>query len=319
MDAKRSVVTGAAGFIGAGLCAALHRRAAGAGGAFELCATDRDAAGAADAPPLLRGDIADPVLIDALFERPVHALFHLAGIVSGRAEADFALGKRVNLDATLALLERCRRQAGQGGPVVRFVFASSIAVFGTPLPARFNDATPPQPSLSYGTHKRVIELLLDDDSRRGSIDGRALRLPGVLLRPAAPNGALSAFNSDLVREPLAGRDYVCPVGPDATLWVTSRRCAVRHLLALAAADASELGARRSITAPALALRVADLVAALGAIDSAAPARVQYRPQAAIEAQFGRWPLECSFERANALGLHAEASIEALLENCLQPG
>ncbi len=335
-SAQRVVVTGAAGFIGQALWRGLRDAWAAHGVArIECVATDcarvagvalpadgapasaPSGADAAERTSWRWGDIADPALIDSLFERPVHRLFHLAGIVSGRAEADFSLGKRVNLDATIALLERCRMQAESGGSVVRFVYASSIAVFGTPLPDRIDDSTQPLPTLSYGTHKRAIELLIDDYSRRGFIDGRALRLSGVLLRPPLANGALSAFNSDVIREPLAGRTYVCPVGPDATIWLTTLRSTVRNLMGLADIDASEFGDRRCLTAPALAARIGDIVDALGRIDAAAPKRVSYQPQPAIEAQFGRWPLDCSFERATALGLHVDASLDALLHTILE--
>ena len=308
--APTNVVTGAAGFIGQALCRALREAVAATPGA-ELITTDREGAA-------INGDIGDPALIDRLFARPVQRVFHLAGVVSGRAEVNFALGKHVNLDATIALLERCRAQAESGGPVVRFIHASSIAVFGTPLPARIDDSTQPLPTLSYGTHKRAIELLIDDYTRRGFIDGRALRLSGVLLRPPIANGALSSFNSDVIREPLAGRHFVCPVSPLATLWLTSLRSTVRNLMLLAQAHAGNLGPQRCVTAPALAVRVGDIVAALGRIDAAAPRRVSYQPQAEIEAQFGRWPLHCSFERADALGLHVDNSIDTLLDKIREP-
>ena len=213
----RVLVTGADGFVGGALVHALRV-------GHEVVATDRN-----------DGDIADPAHLDRLFAAgPFDRVFHLAAIVSGAAEADFDAGRRVNLDATIGLLDHCRAQARRGGPVVRLVHTSSIAVFGTPLPARIDDATEAKPSLSYGTHKRVAELLIDDATRRGELDGRALRLSGVVVRPALPNGALSAFNSDVIREPLAGRDFTCPVGPDATIWVASRHSAVANLLHLAA-------------------------------------------------------------------------------------
>ncbi|MGZ8260981.1 MAG: NAD-dependent epimerase/dehydratase family protein, partial [Caldimonas sp.] len=232
-------------------------------------------------------------------------------------EADFDAGRRVNLDATIALLDRCRAQALRGGPVVRFVHASSIAVFGTPLPARIDDATAPAPSLSYGTHKRVAELLIDDATRRGDLDGRALRLSGVVVRPPISNGALSAFNSDVIREPLAGRAYECPVGADATVWLTSRLAAVANLLHLAEVDGAAIGAQRAVTAPALAISIGAIVAALGRVDAAAPACIRYTPQPAIEAQFGRWPRDCSFARVESLGLVGVASIDALIRDHLE--
>lgn len=298
----RVLVTGAAGFIGRALVDALRI-------GHDVMATDRD-----------DGDIAEAAHLDRLFAQPIDRVFHLAAVVSGAAEADFDAGRRVNLDATMALLDRCRAQARRGGAVVRFVQTSSIAVFGTPLPARIDDATAPAPSLSYGTHKRISELLVDDLTRRGELDGRSLRLAGVVVRPAGSgdaNGARSAFNSDVIREPLAGRDYDCPVGPEATVWLTSRRAAVANLLHLADADGAAIGARRALTAPALAISVAEIVAALGRVDAGAPARVRHTPLPDIEAQFGRWPRAASFARAEALGLVGEASIDTLVRDHLE--
>ncbi|MEO6364050.1 MAG: NAD-dependent epimerase/dehydratase family protein [Caldimonas sp.] len=296
---RRVLVTGAHGFIGRALVAAL-----GARGDDEVQATDR-----------AEGDIADPAHVAALFARPVDRVFHLAGLASGAAEADFAAGRSVNLDATMLLLGQCRRQRDAGGPVVRLVYSSSIAVFGTPLPARIDDTTAPAPSLSYGTHKRVCELLIDDATRRGELDGRALRLSGVVVRPAGPSGAKgarSAFNSDLFHEPLAGRDITCPVSAEATIWIASLATTVANLLRLAEVDAAALGAQRAVTAPALAVPVAAIVAALGRVDALAPARVRFAPDPHIEAQFGRWPLDCSFARAESLGLRRDDSLDAIV-------
>ena len=293
------IVTGARGYLGSALVEAL------AASDCDVIATDRD-----------DGDIADPAHVRRLFEAPVDRVFHLAGIVSGAAEADWDLGRRVNLDATLLLLDACRAQARRGGPVVRFVHSSSIAVFGTPLPARIDDGTEPVPTLSYGTAKRIVELLLDDLTRRGEIDGRALRLSGVVVRPPLANGALSAFKSDLIREALAGRTYTCPVGPDATTWVASKRTTIANLLRIADVDGTALGARRAVTAPALVVSIAETVAALGRVDAAAPARIGFAPDPRIEAQFGRWPPDASFARAESLGLVRDDSIDAIIREHL---
>jgi nucleoside-diphosphate-sugar epimerase len=263
------------------------------------------------------GEIDDAALQARLFAAPVDRVFHFAGIVSGAAEADYALGRRVNLDATLALLERCRVQAERGHAPVRFVHTSSIAVYGVPLPARIDDDTPPAPTLSYGAHKRAAELVIDDLARRGAVDGRALRLSGVLVRPPLANGALSGFNSDLIREPLAGRAYTCPVSPAATLWVTSLDAAIGNLARMGDLDGAALGARRAFNTPSLAVSVADVVAALGRVDPGAAARVSFAPDPRIEAQFGRWPLDCAFDRALALGLERDASIDSIVRRHLE--
>ena len=320
---RRVLVTGAGGFIGG----ALTRALTATGDALvltDLALPEQPAEAHAESPidrhSLRRciGDIADAALVERAFIEPVDVVFHLAGIVSGRAESEFALGKRVNLDATIGLLERCRRQAiDAGGPVARFVYASSIAVFGAPLPTRIDDATVPAPALSYGAHKRACEVLLDDYTRRGFIDARALRLAGVAARPPASNGALSGFNSDLIREPLAGREYVCPVGPDGVVWIASLAVTIGNLCRMAGLDPQALGRIRSVTAPALAVSVGEIVEAMGRADPRAPSRIRFDPQPALQAQFGRWPRDCSFERARALGLAVDASLDALIQGHLQ--
>ena len=314
---RRVLVTGAGGFIGRALTRALLETG------DLLVLTDLALPEAPDdrrLPRRLIGDVADASLVERAFDEPVDVVFHLAGIVSGRAESDFALGKRVNLDATIGLLERCRRQAiDEGVPVARFVYASSIAVFGAPLPARIDDATVPMPALSYGAHKRACEVLLDDYTRRGFVDARALRLAGVVVRPPISNGALSGFNSDLIREPLAGRDYVCPVGPEAGVWIASLAATIGNLRRMAELDRQALGRDRSVTAPALAVSVGEIVEAMGCADPQAPSRIRFDPQPALHAQFGRWPRDCSFERAQALGLAVDASLDALIQGHLQDG
>ncbi|MEO6410936.1 MAG: NAD-dependent epimerase/dehydratase family protein [Burkholderiaceae bacterium] len=308
----RTLVTGAAGYLGRALTAALVE--AGTSGLI-LSDSIHPAAPAGSEP--ITGDIGDPALHNRLFAEPVDTVFHLAGVVSGAAEADCSAGKHVNLDATIALLEHCRLQAERGGPVACFIYASSIAVFGMPLPSRIDDTTAPAPTLSYGAHKRACELLIDDCTRRGYIDGRALRLSGVVVRPVLPNGALSGFNSDLIREPLAGRAYTCPVGPDATIWIASLQRTIANLLRFAAVEGPALGAQRAVTMPSLAVAVRTVVSALGRVDPAAAARVGYAPQAALETQFGRWPLDCQFARARTLGLEADVSLDALIRNHLE--
>nr|WP_159436855.1 NAD-dependent epimerase/dehydratase family protein [Paenalcaligenes hominis] len=130
----------------------------------------------------IEGDLCSTEIQQQLFDEPVDYVFHLAGITSKRAEEDIKLSLAVNVEATTALLEALRLHAY--APV--FVFTSSIGVFGAPLPPLVNDHTPVQPTLSYGTHKRIVELLIADYSRLGHIDGRTVRLSGVIARPPQP-------------------------------------------------------------------------------------------------------------------------------------
>ena len=307
----RVLITGAAGYLGQALVQAL---ALSAPASWQWVLTDTHCAKGVKSGANTRwvvGDLSDAGVCDALFEQPVHAVVHLAGLMSGRTEQDVALGERINLHASLDLMGRCRAQYRQGGPWVRWLMTSSIAVFGTPLPHRIDDHTPQRPSLSYGTHKRMLELMLDDMNRRGDIDGRAVRLSGVVLRPVLPNGALSGFNSDLIREPLSGRDYVCPVSRQARLWLLSLSTALEHLTRLLGLDHASwshiMGPAGScaLNAPAWPVTVQELLQAMAQIDPQVEQRVQFAPQPEIEKQFGAWPLEVSFALAQQMGLTDE--------------
>ena len=305
---RRVLVTGAAGFLGQALVA---KHVAAQSGACDVLLTDL--APSRTSPAHARwvcGDVADPQLWDRLMEKPIDLVIHLAAIVSGRAEAEPALGRSANLMAPLEMLERCRLQHSTTGIRARVVLSSSIAVYGTPLPLRMRDDQPIRPSLSYGAHKRMMEIALADASRRGEIDGRAIRLSGVVVRPPQPNGALSGFNSDMIRQPLTGHDYTCPVGPDACTWLTSLDVAVDQLWH--AAHTSEERwtqalptGERALTAPTWPVTMADLQQALGEIDPPAAQRLRFDANSPLHDQFGRWPQDVAFEQAAFLGFPSD--------------
>ena len=305
---RRVLVTGAAGFLGQALVA---KHVAAQSGACDVLLTDLSPS--LSSPAHARwvcGDVADPQLWDRLMEKPVDLVFHLAAIVSGRAEAEPALGRSVNLMAPLEMLERCRLQHSATGIRARVVLSSSIAVYGTPLPTRMRDDHPIRPSLSYGAHKRMIEIALADASRRGEMDGRAIRLSGVVVRPPQPNGALSGFNSDMIRQPLTGHDYTCPVGPDACTWLTSLDVAVDQLWH-AAQTSEQLWTQtlppgeRALTAPTWPVTMAELQQALGEIDPSAAQRLRFDANSPLHDQFGRWPQDVAFDQATLLGLPSD--------------
>jgi len=162
-------------------------------------------------------------------ERP-DVIFHLAAIVSGEAEADFEKGYRINLDGTRYLLEAIRLEGVKSPYVPRLVFTSSIAVFGAPFPDAIGDEFLSAPLTSYGTQKAIGELLLNDYSRKGFVDGIGIRLPTIVVRPGKPNAAASGFFSNILREPLVGQEAVLPVGRDVRHWFASPRAAINLIL-----------------------------------------------------------------------------------------
>jgi nucleoside-diphosphate-sugar epimerase len=306
------LITGGAGFLGQRLARRLLQDGQVAGEPVRRVVLVDQAAAPDFGDARVRSvaaDIADPGALGDLIGPDVDLVFHLAAVVSGAAEADFDLGMRVNLDASRALLEQCRR----AGRAPRAVFTSSVAVYGGALPPVVGDDTPLNPRSSYGTQKAIGELLLADYTRKGFVDGRILRLPTISVRPGAPNKAASSFASGLIREPLNGLPTVCPVGLDLKLWLLSPRRAIDSLIAGAALPAEALGERRALNLPGLSVSVGEMIAALErAGGKAATGLIRHERDPAVEAIVGGWPAAWDNRRAEALGLRPDADFDAIV-------
>src|SRR3984885_2445464 len=206
----------------------------------------------------LSGDSSEPGAAEAFMADRPEIIYHLAAVVSGEAESDFDKGYRVNLSGTQRLFEAVR----QAGHRPRVVFASSIAVFGTPFPETIPEDYVLTPLTSYGTQKAIGELLLADLSRRGFFDGIGIRFPTICVRPGKPNKAASGFFSNMIREPLKGEPAVLPVGVGVRHWFASPRAAVDFLLHAGALDLDRLGSRRILNMPGLSATVGEMIASL---------------------------------------------------------
>src|SRR4051812_1211767 len=312
----RILVIGAAGMLGVKLVQRLVRDGRlGPEAISQLTLVDLVAA----EPPADAGfavestvaDLAEPgVAATVLTGRP-DVIFHLAAVVSAEAEDELEKGYRVNLDATRMLLDAIR--AGDPGYRPRVIFSSSIAVFGPPLPDVIGDDHVTTPATSYGTQKAMIELLLSDHARRGFVDGIAIRLPTICVRPGKPNLAASGFFSSIIREPLNGQDAVLPVSDDLRHWFASPRSAIGFLLHAATLDRVRLGDRRCLTMPGVSATVGDEIDALRRFaGEGAVRRVRHEPDEAITRIVAGWPREFEARRARALGFSAEPDFDEII-------
>lgn len=304
------LVTGAAGFIGAALVEALAMRP----GVESIVAFDQ-AEPAARHPRVeaVTGNLAYAPTARSLVDGGFDAIFHLASLVSGGAEHNFELGMKVNFDATRDLLEAAR----MAGRAPKFVFASSIAVYrGVNLEA--TDDTRPTPRLSYGAQKLMCEIMIDDYSRRGYVDGRSVRLPTVMVRPGAANTAVSGWSSAIIREPLAGRDYVCPVGPHTRMACISVARVVDSLIHAMAVPAGEIGPDRTLLLTGIPVSAqAMLDAARKAAGGRTLGAVRFEPDPAAQAIMDSVAQSTFSARAAGLGFRPSASIVEIVTEYLE--
>lgn len=312
------VITGASSYIGEALTQLLISRASLGGQPItRLTRTDLQLPTLAHKPEWVHdviGDLCQPDIQKQVLSAPTAYVFHLASVTSRSAEENLNLALNVNLRASVDLLEILR----SSGSKPTFVFTSSIGVFGAPLPDQINDQTLIQPTLSYGTHKRMLELLIADYSRLGHIDGRTVRLSGVIARPLQAIGAFSTFSSDLLRHLAAGRPYTCPVSPDSTNWLISLPCCLEQLLHAALTPTDAWPTSRAVTLPTQRVLTGDLVNAMAQLyGDHCLDLITWQPQPHIEAQFGRWP-KLETPLADQLGFSHDQTIENLVSRALAP-
>lgn len=299
------LITGAGGFVGR----EITRRLLEQGRA--VVGVDTAAGGIPDGARVVAGDLADKALRAEALGDGVDAVIHLATVPGGAAEADPAASRAINIDAMYDLLE----EAAAFGNRPRFVYASSIAVLGDPLPAFVDDLTPLSPKMIYGAHKAMMEHAVALFSNRGAIAGVTVRLPGILARPKGPSGMKSAFMSNLFHALRAGEAFTCPVSAEGTIWAQSVTCCAANFVHALTLDTALLPATRAVTLPALRIAMGDLAAEVARQCGADPALVTWAPDAALEQAFAAQP-PLATPAAERAGFAHDGTLAALVSSAL---
>lgn len=302
-DAMQISILGAGGFLGRKLAARLAADGGLGGRSISRLTLFDLAEPSKPTTPVpvtaLAGDIVD--LPEAAVPPGTDVVFHLAAVVSAQAEADYDLGRRVNLRGTDAVVDACRRRVAAGDKPPRLVFTSSVASFTGSQSDVLDDDARQIPGNSYGAQKAAAELILADASRRGFLDSVSLRLPTIIVRPGRPNRAASSFFSAIVREPLLGLEAELPVPDDFAAWFASPRRAIDWLLHAAAMDTTAMGLDRNVNPPGICTTIAHLLQALDTVKPGASKLVRRVDDKAIADIVGTWPPAFDALRAQRLG------------------
>lgn len=303
------LVTGAAGFLGSRLIRTLLAGGSPLGAVDAVIAVDVAPCPVDDPRVESRvGSVTDPGFVAAAVE-PVDVVYHLAAVLSGQSEAEFDIGMRVNVDATRLLLDACRKLPKPP----RFVFTSSLAVFGGPMPEVVPEDMVLMPQSSYGAEKAIGELMVCEYGRKGFVDAVVCRLPTITVRPGKPNSAASSFVSGIIREPLNGEASECPVPPGTRLWISSPDAAVANLALAGAIAAGRLGGRPVLNLPGITVTAAEMLDSLERLGGkAARAKVALTDVERIKAIVCSWPGAFDVARPLALGFAADADFDGIV-------
>lgn len=313
------VITGGAGFLGQKLAREILRRGKLAGPDGKPQPVSRillfdavKAQGPYDSRvSVFTGDIGNYADVLRLIGHDTHSVFHLAAIVSAGAEAEFDDGYRVNLEGTRHVLEACRAILTHRP---RVVFASSVAVYGGELPQAVTDDTPQRPTTSYGVQKLSGELLINDYSRKGFLDGRAIRLPTIMVRPGKPNKAASTWASSIIREPLSGVAAICPVRPDSPMACLSPRRTIDAFIRAHDLPAEQFGVDRALLLSGIRVTAGEMAAAVERNKGNRKiGEIKWQPDPAIQKIVDGWPGETRSERARAMGFTTDESIDEIVQ------
>lgn len=312
------LITGANGFVGQDLAKRLLKQGVDGRKVEALTLLSRKF----ENPPddarvrLLKGDMADLALLSAALAEEPEVIFHLACVPGGVTESDFDLGKHINLDANIALLELLRQRQWQASHVPRLVFTSSVAVYGKPLGEQVDENLRAVPGLSYGAQKLIGEIMIADYSRKGWIDGRSVRLPGIMSRPEDAAGHASRFLSDIIRYLAEGRPFECPAAPEGQSWFLSRPACIDNLIHAAELQAEQLNPQRQWQLPAQHLSMQELVDGIAEVHGEAVRKlISYKPDPVIQGIYASYP-PLHTPQAEAVGFKHDGDVPTLVRRAL---
>jgi threonine 3-dehydrogenase len=257
------------------------------------------------------GNIMDRYLLDQVAaHHEVDMVFHLAALLSARGERDPELAHQVNVEGTLNVIRMATNQSARLERPVRFLFPSSIAVYGLPsldekrAVGRVREEQWNAPITMYGCNKLYCEHVgryytrhasgASASADRARLDFRAIRFPGLVSADTAPTGGTSDFGPAMIHAAASGMPYRCFVGPDARLPFMAMPDAVRALMDLARADREKLTTcAYNIGAFSLsALQIAERVKR-----PFPAARIDYVPDVSRGAIVASWPEDVDDTRA----------------------
>ncbi len=256
-DTGAILVTGAGGEMGHALLEVLAARWHGRREIVAVDLRELPADRAVHASASYAADVSDQAAIDDIgLRHDVSEVWHLAALLSTSGERRPELALKVNVGGSANLLKLAADAAVRRGGPVKFLFPSTIAIYGVPsleakrAAGRVGEDHCLEPITMYGVNKRAVEeigryyarhyRLLEANRPDCTVDFRSIRFPGIISADTVPSGGTSDYGPEMLHAAAQGRPYACFVRPDARIPFMTMPDAVRSLVELADAPRERL-------------------------------------------------------------------------------
>ena len=246
MSKKVILITGSNGEIGCSLIEALNKRNVNNIVSLDLEQPKKKL----NIEKFIAGSILDKNILNKINnEYDISSIYHLAAILSTKAERNPKLANDVNINGTINLLDLASLQSSKQNKKTPFFFPSSIAVYNVMKAekTKINEYDfCKNPITQYGQAKLECEII---GKKYKDVDFRCIRFPGIISGTSIPTGGTSDFAPAMIHHAAQDIKYNCFINKDRRIPFIVMPDAIKSIFQIMEANKNDLNhAAYNITA-----------------------------------------------------------------------